>query len=103
MPATGSGWGRPRAVFLSSTSVDLAAHRAAVVAKLSGMRGYRFVTMDEFGADDATPEEHCRARLAECAVYLGIIGHRYGSCPAGSTRSFTEMEYDEATRTRKQR
>jgi hypothetical protein len=49
----------------------------------------------------ASPEPSLNLRLeklAECDIYLGIIGHDYGSYVAGEDRSYTELEYDESVK-----
>jgi hypothetical protein len=59
--------------------------------------------MEDFGARDWESEEFCRAKVAECDLFVGIIGHIYGSCPEGSEKSYTEMEYDSAVSSGKPR
>jgi Domain of unknown function (DUF4062) len=41
--------------------------------------------------------------VAACDVFVGIVGHVYGSCPAGTERSYTEREYDAAVSAAKPR
>src|SRR5262249_29479065 len=41
-------------------------------------------------------DDFCRAQVADCDVFVGILGHLYGSCPQGSEQSYTEREYDAA-------
>ncbi len=53
--------------------------------------------MEEFGASSETPIDSCLRRLRECDLFIGILGHRYGTVhPSG--KSYTELEYDEAGR-----
>src|SRR5262249_20665790 len=63
--------------------------------------GYRCIRMEDFGARDETPEEYCRTMVTECDIFVGIVGHRFGSCPLGKDRSFTQLEYDAAKSLRK--
>jgi WD40 repeat protein len=56
------------------------------------------VRLQHSGARDGTPEEVCRRQVAEADVYVGVIGHLHGSRPSGSELSYTEIEYDEATK-----
>jgi formylglycine-generating enzyme required for sulfatase activity len=85
-----------RKVFLSSTARDLGPHREAVFKAISGLDGFQCVRMEDFGARDWEADAFCRARVAECDVFLGLVGHLYGSSPEGSEVSFTEREHDAA-------
>src|SRR5580698_2268486 len=67
-------------VFLSSTSTDLAAYRAAVAAAVAGNEDFTAVQMEGWGARAAVrPAEQCEDKLRSCELYVAIIGHRYGS------------------------
>jgi len=85
-----------RAVFLSSTSKDLSEYRKAVREAINKLKYYKCVWMEDFGAVDQAPLEYSRQEVAECDVFVGIVGHCYGSCPKGSNKSFSEHEYDMA-------
>ncbi|MBN1421179.1 MAG: DUF4062 domain-containing protein, partial [Planctomycetes bacterium] len=85
-----------RRVFLSSTARDLAAHREATHRAIGGLEGWHCVRMEDFGARDREPDPFCREKVAECDVFVGIVGHLRGSCPPGSETSFSEGEYDAA-------
>jgi hypothetical protein len=92
-----------RTVFLSSTAKDLSEYREASYHAIEGLDGFHCIRMEDFGARDWVSEEFCRAKVAECDIFVGIIGHLYGSCPEGSEKSYTEMEYDSAVRSGKPR
>ncbi|RPH55863.1 DUF4062 domain-containing protein, partial [bacterium] len=85
-----------RTVFLSSTARDLGPHRDAVAQAIAALDGFHLVRMEDFGARDWQADDFCRARVAECDVFLGLIGHLHGSSPEGREASFTEREYDAA-------
>lgn len=85
-----------RTVFLSSTARDLADYREKVFSSIDGLDGYACVRMEKFGARAWEASEFCRAKVLECDILVGIVGHLYGSSPAGSERSYTEIEYDAA-------
>lgn len=77
-----------RKVFLSSTARDLGPHREAVFKAISGLDGFQCVRMEDFGARDWEADAFCRARVAECDIFLGLVGHLYGSSPDGREVSF---------------
>jgi tetratricopeptide (TPR) repeat protein len=85
-----------RTVFLSSTAKDLQEYREAAYKAIEGLDGYHCVRMENFGARDQEADEFCAAKVAECDLFVGIVGHLYGSCPKGSETSYTEMEYNAA-------
>ena len=85
-----------RTVFLSSTARDLQEYREAAYKAIEGLDGYHCVRMENFGARDHEADEFCAAKVAECDLFVGIVGHLYGSCPKGSETSYTEREYNTA-------
>ncbi|HEY7984439.1 MAG TPA: tetratricopeptide repeat protein, partial [Ktedonobacterales bacterium] len=91
--------GRPpttRRVFISSTALDLEAHRARVRDTLLSL-GLFPVGMEQFGARGAGDASSVSAeRVGSCDAYLGIVAWRYGHIPAGMTTSVTQQEYEEA-------
>src|SRR5262249_21999812 len=90
-------------VFLSSTAKDLQAWRDAVAKASAEMDGQLGVRMEDFGARDDTPEAVCREEVAAADVFVGLVGLLHGSRPPGSELSYTEVEYDEATKLGKPR
>lgn len=83
-------------VFLSSTSIDLEDSRAAVISHLAQLDNYQVIAMENFGARDASPLDHCLAMVESCDIFIALVGHRHGSCPPSSLKSFSELEYDQA-------
>jgi tetratricopeptide (TPR) repeat protein len=92
-----------KTVFLSSTGKDLAAHRKAAGDAINKLDGYKCIRMEDFGARNAMADDFCQAKVKECDVFVGILGHCYGSSPKGSEQSYTEQEYDAAVATGKPR
>lgn len=85
-----------RKVFLSSTAKDLQEYREAAYRAIEGLDGYHCIRMENFGARDHEADKFCAAKVAECDLFVGILGHLYGGCPKGSETSYTEMEYNTA-------
>src|SRR5258708_31697552 len=84
-------------VFLSSVTKGIQHYRDAVYRAIEGLDGYHCVRMEDFGARPSDSDYVCRAKVAECDIFVGILSHEYGSCPPGSDKSYTEREYDTAT------
>jgi hypothetical protein len=82
-----------KTVFLSSTTRDLTQYRDAAYKAIEGLDGYHCVRMEDFGARDWAADDFCRAKVAECDLFVGVVGHLYGSCAEGSEQSYTEQEY----------
>jgi hypothetical protein len=83
-------------VFLSSTAKDLANYREAAYRAIEGLDGYECVRMEDFGARAWNALDFCRAKVGECDLFIGIVGHLHGSSPIGSEKSYTELEYEAA-------
>jgi hypothetical protein len=85
-----------RQVFISSTAKDLAEFRSAAIAKIERLDGWKCVNMERFGARAGRTVDVCKKLVQDCDLFLGIVGHLYGSCPEGSITSYTEHEYEAA-------
>jgi hypothetical protein len=85
-----------KTVFISSTVQDLAKYRKAAYQAIESLDGYHAVCMEDFGARDWESDEFCREKVATCDLFVGIVGHLYGSCPPGTEQSYTEHEYEAA-------
>jgi hypothetical protein len=92
-----------KTAFLSSTARDLAEYRDAAYKAIEGLDDWHCRRMEDFGARDGMANEFCREKVSECDVFVGIVGHCYGSSPKGSEKSYTEQEYDAAIATDKPR
>lgn len=74
-------------VFVSSTFVDLIAHRD-VVLKAIRQSGADAAAMEDLGARDERALDECRRIIREFTdVFVGIYAHRYGFVPRGSDSS----------------
>jgi hypothetical protein len=81
-------------IYLSSTLRDLEAERKAVKDYLTD-QGFSVKQSYSASEDDLT--KSCLDDVAQCRVYVGIIGMRYGYTPeGGGGKSITEMEFERA-------
>jgi len=86
----------PKQVFISSTAQDLAEFRAATIKQIEELDNWKCSNMERFGARAGPTVEVCKKLVQKCDLFLGIVGHRYGSCPKDSSTSYTEHEYEAA-------
>jgi Domain of unknown function (DUF4062)/inactive STAND len=84
-------------VFLSSTFRDLVDYRRALCDAIESLDGYYCVRMETFGARAWDAVDFCQSKVRECQLFIGVLGHLYGSCPPGSEKSYTELEYEAAS------
>ena len=94
-----SGW----RVFLSHTSelrdFPKGGSFVAAVERAVSACGHVIVDMADFPAADQPAAELCRERVQSCAVYVGVLGTRYGSPVRDMPEvSYTELEFDTATK-----
>jgi formylglycine-generating enzyme required for sulfatase activity len=84
-------------VFISSTSRDLLAHRAAVSKALLNA-GFHPIDMANFMARPEGATSACLREVADSDLFVGVYAWRYGFVPPGAAVSITEQEFDEAQR-----
>jgi hypothetical protein len=82
-------------VFLSSTAVDLEAHR--LVADDTILRLFQqAVVMERFGPLPGEPVAECERKARECDVLVCVVAHRYGYVPEPGRGSITRREVEAA-------
>lgn len=85
-------------LYISSTYQDLRDARGVAWTALKKIE-HDAKGMEGYAAADARPVELCRADVARCDGYIGILGARYGWVPDGyDGKSITQLEYEEAGR-----
>ncbi len=83
-------------VFLSSVASGLHEYREAVYQAIEGLDGYHCLRMEDFGSRSETPYSVCLAKISECDLFIGLLGHQYGSIAPETGKSYSESEYDVA-------
>jgi len=89
-------------IFVSSTFIDLADYRSAILEFLR-QGGFYDVAMETFGARDERPQMECRHLIGDSDYFVGVYAHRYGHIPNESEISITEEEYHAAGDTKLKR
>jgi tetratricopeptide (TPR) repeat protein len=86
---------QPMKVFLSSTAVDLEAHRRVAddtILRLS----QQAVVMERFGPLHGEPVAECERKAREADVLICLVAHRYGFEPEADKGSITRREVEAA-------
>jgi hypothetical protein len=82
-----------RRIFVSSTYVDLKAHRALLRQNLERMRQFP-VVMESFGAGGTDATTVSKAEVGASDLVVLLVAWRYGVVPEQATRSITHQEYE---------
>jgi hypothetical protein len=90
-------------VYVSSSFLDLIAHRDAVIRALRKSQ-LEVIGMEDYIATDNRPVTKCLDDVARTDIYIGLVAHRYGYVPPDDNPehlSITEMEYRHAVKHQK--
>ena len=90
-------------IYLSSSFLDLQAHRQAVWHQLVQMN-YEVVAMENYVARDDRPVAKCVQDVIDSDLYVGLLAWRYGYIPTKDnpeSLSVTEFEYRAAKERKK--
>jgi hypothetical protein len=90
-------------VFISFVSGGMEPYREAVRSAVECLDGYHCLNMENFGARDSSSYSTCLAKVAECTLFVGIVGFGYGSIHPAHSKSYSELEYDRAVELDKKR
>lgn len=82
-------------IFVSSTFIDLQRHRQ-LVRDAIGRLELGSQAMEFFGALPDTPKDECLRLVRSANAYIGIFAMRYGFIDPQSSKSLTQLEYEEA-------
>ncbi len=89
-------------VYVSSTFQDLEDYRAKVLEALRSNR-HIDIAMEHYGAQNRRPLDKCLEDVANCDLYVGLFAWRYGYIPNNQTKSITELEFEQAIKTKRPR
>jgi hypothetical protein len=84
-------------IFVSSTYLDLSAHRQAVNEILLRIKS-QFSAMEYFGSRTDNALEASFKEIMRCDILVGIYAWRYGWQPSITSLSITEQEFDYASK-----
>ena len=82
-------------VFLSSTAVDLVAHRQVADDTILRLTP-QAVVMERFGPLPNEPVAECERKARECDVLVCVVAHRYGYVPVPGRGSLTRRVVEAA-------
>ncbi|HEY5954892.1 MAG TPA: DUF4062 domain-containing protein [Polyangiaceae bacterium] len=82
-------------VFLSSTKKDLDEYRAAILENLPKL-DILYRGMELFGARAHRAKDVMLEEVRDSSLFVGLLGHCYGTEEPETGQSFTELEYREA-------
>ena len=83
-------------VFLSSTGRDLKDYRDAAYDAIQKLEEFKCVRMEDFRGPAVPAQDFDAQKVADCDLFVMILGHLHGSCPDGNEKSYTELEYETA-------
>lgn len=72
---------RPK-VFISSTRDPEQLRHHQVIVGIVESFGWEAITMTRFTSETQNAERGDEAKVSECDLFVLLLGHRYGSCPA---------------------
>jgi predicted HTH transcriptional regulator len=93
-------------IFISSVQKELAAERRALKDYIEGdpllRRFFKVFLFEDIPAGDRKPSDIYLAEVERCDIYVAILGNQYGWANADG-KSATELEFDHATKTHRER
>ena len=70
--------------------------RESAAKAINALDRHHCVRVEDFAGTSVTPIEACLEQLKTCQVYVGILGELYDCSPTGNTKSYTQIEFEEA-------
>jgi Domain of unknown function (DUF4062) len=83
-------------VFLSSTGRDLKDYRDAAYDAIQRLDEFKCIRMEDFRGPAVPAQDFDAQKVADCDLFVMILGHLHGNCPDGNEKSYTELEYETA-------
>jgi len=80
-------------VFVSGSTGDLGRFRKAAAEELIRLGG-EAIEQTYFGVDHRTLPSLLKDKVKSCDAVICLVGSVFGAAPPGSSRSYTQMEYD---------
>jgi hypothetical protein len=88
-------------IFISSTYIDMKEFRDEIRNELKTLE-IDLNGMEDWGARPENPLQSSLNEVTNCNLYILILGMRYGSSPENENKSYTELEYLEALKLKKE-
>jgi tetratricopeptide (TPR) repeat protein len=82
---------------VSSTLSDLSDIRGELIDWLERYDDVQVRVCEYWSASPNSPLEKSLELAGACDIYILLLGSRYGSCPPGQTKSYTELEFEHAS------
>ena len=86
------------AVFIASRFDEFAELRAALRQRIGRLRGVAAIDLNDGAVTHRPPLEECLLAVRRSDLMVLLLGDTYGSLAPGRDKSFTHLEYEEATR-----
>ena len=95
-----------KTIFISSVQKEFESERQSLKAKLQSNpilnKFFDIFLFEDTPARDKNTMDICLNKIAECDIYIGLIGNQYGALDISGI-SVTEREFEEATKLKKER
>ena len=95
-----------KTIFISSVQKEFESERQSLKAKILSNpilnKFFDIFLFEDTPARDKNTMDICLNKIAECDIYIGLIGNQYGALDISGI-SVTEREFEEATKLKKER
>ena len=95
-----------KTIFISSVQKEFESERQSLKVKIQSNpilnKFFDIFLFEDTPARDKNTMDICLNKIAECDIYIGLIGNQYGALDISGI-SVTEREFEEATKLKKER